>query len=271
MNIKFVLRGFFLALATVLIVAAVGLWVIIGRTPVGRPLDPTPPPPTILAPLGPLPTGVVAFEEWVQHRDEPPGLAGSGFFIRVEDDGADEVVAVMTAHSVWLGDPHRPVESIGLRVAGQENPVAEMDTLYGHPGKALTSDNFVVDYLLLAPNQPIQAESVLIADSRPAPQPGERVALFSGLGDGQGGSRILEGTVQSVDDRVVWVLMDDRFDPSMMSGSPVLSQHTGRVVGMAVAVTPRRTRLLIGIHPIGSLVQRIESATDRFKMSEYQR
>ncbi len=271
MKIKFVVRGFFLALTATVIVAAVGLWVIVGQTPVGRPLDATPPSPTILAPHGALPTGDVAFEEWVRHRDEPPVLAGSGFFIRLATGEADEIVAVMTAHSVGLGNPRRPVESIELRVAGQENPVAEMDRLYGHPGQARTGGDMTVDYLLLYPDQPIASEFVLTPDSRGAPQPGERVALFSGLGDGQGGCRMLEGTVQSVSDHAVWVLMDDWFNPGLMSGSPLVSQHTGQVVGMAVAVTPRRTRLLIGVHPIDSLVQRAESATEGFEMGEYQR
>jgi hypothetical protein len=49
---------------------------------------------------------------------------------------------------------------------------------------------------------------------------------------------VLDGTVQSVDDRAVWVLMDDWFDPGHMSGSPFVSQHTGQVVGMAVAASP---------------------------------
>jgi hypothetical protein len=47
-----------------------------------------------------------------------------------------------------------------------------------------------------------------------------------------------------------------------MSGSPLVSQHTGRAVGMAVASSPRRGALLIGAHPIGSLVRLAEAAND---------
>jgi hypothetical protein len=56
--------------------------------------------------------------------------------------------------------------------------------------------------------------------------------------------------------------MDDWFDPGLMSGSPFVSQHTGKVVGMAVAASPRRNRLLLGFHPIGSIVQLAESAEE---------
>jgi hypothetical protein len=95
--------------------------------------------------------------------------------------------------------------------------------------------------------------------------------LASGLGDGHGGRRVLEGTVQSVSERAVWVLMDASFHPGMMSGSPLLSQHTGRVVGMAVAASPRRGGLLLGVHPVGSLVRLAESAADFPKMDGFRR
>jgi hypothetical protein len=57
----------------------------------------------------------------------------------------------------------------------------------------------------------------------------------------------------------------------MMSGSPFLSQHTGQVVGMAVAANPRPDWLLLGVHPIGSIVRLAESATDFPRMSEFRR
>jgi hypothetical protein len=108
---------------------------------------------------------------------------------------------------------------------------------------------------------------VLTPDPRDAPQPGERVSLFTGIGE----ERVLEGTVQSVSDVAVWVLMDEAFAPGLMSGSPFISQHTGQVVGMLIAVTPRRTRLLMGMHPIESIVQLAESRTESIKMDDYQR
>jgi hypothetical protein len=163
----------------------------------------------------------------------------------------------------WARDEH-PVhllEQVALGVAGRAHFVGEFDTLWGQPGKPLTAEYLTRDYVLLQVNVPVEPGLVLTADPRGTPQAGERVSLFSGLGDGQGGRRILEGTVQSVSDTAVWALMDDRFDPGLMSGSPFISQHTGQVVGMAIAASPRRNRLLLGMHPIGSLVQLADSAT----------
>jgi hypothetical protein len=64
----------------------------------------------------------------------------------------------------------------------------------------------------------------------------------------------------------------------MMSGSPVLSHHTGQVVGMAIAASPRhfrplvwRYRVLIGLHPIGSIVEKAQAARLYPAMSTYRR
>jgi hypothetical protein len=54
--------------------------------------------------------------------------------------------------------------------------------------------------------------------------------------------------------------MDETFDPGLMSGSPLLSQHTGQAVGMAIAASPQGVRLALGFHPIGSLVRLGEAA-----------
>ena len=268
MNTRFVIRGLLLALPVAAIVTVVALALMVARLWVGPPPGPTPPPPTILAPRVELPAGPVGLEEWVQVRGEAFHLAGSGFLLGL---GCGDVVGVTTAHSVSLGDPDRPVERIALRVAGDVDAVAEFDTLWGQPGQPRTGEDLTVDYVLLRLDQPVDPGLVLAPDPRGGPQPGERVSLVSGLGDDGGGRRLMEGTVQSVSETAVWVLMDERFPPGMMSGSPFLSQHTGRVVGMAIAVTPRRGRLLLGAHPIGSIVRLAESATEFPGMAEFQR
>jgi hypothetical protein len=267
MNARFVVRGFLIALPATLVAIVVGLVLIVAQTPGGQPPDPTPLPPTILAPRGDKPTGSVGLEEWARY---PDGMRarGSGFIV-VLDSG--ELVGVTTAHSVSFGDPDERIDLIALRVAGEEGFVAEFDTLRGPPGRPMQDWSMVMDYVLMHTAAPIDPGIVLTPDPRGAPQPGERVWLFSGLGDGRGGRRVLEGTVQSVSDKSVWVLMDELFNPSMMSGSPFVSQHTGQVVGMVIAAIPRRNRLLMGVHPIGSIVRLAESAQEFIRMEEYGR
>ena len=65
--------------------------------------------------------------------------------------------------------------------------------------------------------------------------------------------------------------MDEEFEPSGLSGSPFVSQHTGQVIGMAIATTRRGGKVLLGLHPIGSLVEKAQQAQTFPKISDYRR
>ncbi len=261
-NLRFVWRGLLLALPMAVVLTVVGFTLL---TFVGPPPDPTPPPPTILAPRGAPPPGPVSLQAWAQYRGQGYGPVGSGFLLHL-DDG--QVVGVTAAHSLAIGDPDRPLQRVALGVAGRADFVAEFDTLHGRPGQARQGEDMTVDYVLLQPRQPVDAGWVLWPDSRGAPQPGERVWLLDSRQDNAVAQRALEGTVQSADDSAVWVLMDRLFYPAMLSGSPLVSQHTGQVVGMLIAGTVRGNRLLLGVHPIGSIVRLAESANEFPKLGE---
>jgi hypothetical protein len=257
MNTKFVVRGLLLALPLAILVVAG--WVLL-QTPIFRAPEPTPPPPNISVPRGPMPDGPVGLRELALYRGSGYRQVGSGFLLSL---ASGENVGVTTAHSLSICDPDQPLERIAFAVVGEAGSAVEFDTLRGPPGRTLTPENLAIDYVLLHVDQPVEPSLLLQPDSRGEPQPGERVSLFSGVA-----GRILEGTVQSVSDTAVWVLMDDWFDPGLMSGSPFVSQHTGRVVGMAVSASPRRYRLLLGAHPVGSIVHLAESAAEFHRIVE---
>jgi hypothetical protein len=255
-NIRFIVKGLLLAIPVAILVTAG--WVLV-QTPFSRRPDPTPPPPTILAPQGEMPTSTVGLQELAQYGDESYRPVGSGFFLLLENG---DVAGVTTAHSVSIGNPNHPLDKIALGIAGHPELKWEFATLRGSPGHSVGAEDLSADYLLLKVDQTVPPDLLLMPDPRGAPQPGERVTLYSGLGDGRGGLRVLEGTVQSVDDKSFWVLMDRWFNPGQMSGSPFVSQHTGKAVGMVIAGSPRFGRLLLGAHPVGSLVGLATSASE---------
>ncbi|HKZ69195.1 MAG TPA: trypsin-like peptidase domain-containing protein [Anaerolineales bacterium] len=232
---------------------------------ISRPPDPTPPPPTILAPHGTLPTEAVGLQEWVRFGSGDFRPMGSGFLMQLRDG---TIVGVTTAHSVGdLGDPANTATTFSFQAFGREGYVAEFDTLYGPPGVPRTGDDMLVDWVLLKLNGEVDPGLVLDPDPRGGPQPGERVIVYSGRGDGV----TLGGTVQSAESQAVWVLMDSTDYPGGMSGSPLISEHTGQVVGMAIATAPRADRYLMAFHPIGSLVAKAEAAREFPKIVEFQR
>ncbi len=248
-NVRFVIQGLFLALSLTGVMLLGWLW-LHGF----RPAEPIPRPPALLAPRGEWPVGARGFQEWMSFRGELDSLAGSGFLLAL-DDG--RTVGVTTAHSLGvLGDGTSRLEAVRFKLPGQVSAIACFTRLHGRPGVARTGADLTVDYVLLQPEGYVDARWVLRPDDRGAPQPGERVALLSG-------SRSLDGVVQSVDEQAVWVTMDSLFNPALMSGSPFVSRHTGRVVGMLIAGAvrgPLPTRLILGAHPIGSIVERAVSA-----------
>ena len=226
---------------------AVGGAVMLAVAP--RPfLPPLPPPPSITAPRGDLPTGVVAFEERIQAGAEYD-LLGSGFCLELPNG---EVIGVTTAHSMG----GRDFAPMAFTIAGRGERAATFSRLRVSRGQPRTGADMTIDHVLLRPDSPPAPAYVLRPDPRGAPQPGERVLLYSGLGDGRGGQRILPGVVESVDGNGAWVRMDSVFDPGLMSGSPVLSQHTGCVVGMTIAMSWKPGALMIGLNPVGAILSR---------------
>jgi len=228
--------------------------------PIGPGPGPTPLPPVIAAPAGPLPGGVAGLRELAHYSGQGYNGVGCGFLLRLP---SGTVIGVTTAHSVaGLGKPGNAIEQIALAVPASADHLADFGELYGEPGAPFSGDDLSVDYVLLRLPGSVDQALAQDPDTRGAPQPGERVALYSGLGGEGGPVRVLLGTVTSSAPTAAWLLMDEDFDPGGMSGSPVLSAYTGRVVGMAVGANRERRRVLIGINPIGAIVQHALAARD---------
>jgi hypothetical protein len=67
------------------------------------------------------------------------------------------------------------------------------------------------------------------------------------------------GVVVSASAEATWIQLEDSFDPAGYSGCPVISRHTGRLVGMAVAGADQHP-VMMGLHPAGSLVEKATAA-----------
>ena len=265
MNLRFVLRGSALGISIALFIVA--LLFITGR---GRQWSPFPPAvpavPNLAAPRGLLPASPGGLVEWARYGDDVYHPVGRGFLFRLS---SGEVIGVTTAHSLSFTAQLR-LRSIALAEHETLQRMIEFETLRGDPGEARTGEDMSIDYVLLNTprNQPIDPALVLDPDPRGLPQPGERVLLYSIVADH---SRLFPGSVLSADPSAIWVVMDEDFDPAGLSGSPFLSQHTGKVVGMAIATTRRGGKVLLGLHPIGSLVQKAEAAQTFVNIAAYRR
>jgi len=267
MNVRFVLRGTLLALVAVLL----ALTAVLLFTEPGRQWLPSLPPvvpavPTLTAPRGVPPAASAGLVEWTRYGAGDYRPVGRGFLFRLP---GGQIVGVTTAHSLSFNS-QPPLRNIALAQGEWSQPVVEFDVLRGEPGTARTGEDMTIDYVLLsAPAEhPIDPALIFDPDPRGLPQAGERVALYSVSGDQP---RVFQGAVLSAEPNAVWVVMDEAFDPSGLSGSPFLSQHTGKVIGMAIATTKRGGKVLLGLHPVGSLVEKAEAALTFPKIADYRR
>ncbi|MCA1789082.1 MAG: hypothetical protein LC667_04250 [Thioalkalivibrio sp.] len=171
-----------------------------------------------------------------------------------------EVIGVTTAHSL-PGRTFRPLE---FTPPGQPQPAASFSEQLIPP--EVQRGSMTEDSALLKFDGIPDSSMVLYPDPRAHPEPGERLDLYSGLGDGSGGRRVHQGTVETVNFDSVWVRMDEPFDPRLMSGSPILGQHTGKVVGVATSMLVAPGPLRIGMNPIRAAIhaagaRRVSSAS----------
>lgn len=260
MKLGFVARGFLLA--TVVVLAATAA-VLVFTQPGRRLLFPpdVPPPPVIAASRGTLPAAPVGLVERALYQGSEYWPVGRGFLFRLLNGTP---VGVTTAHSVSWGQ----LTNIALAQHEQSDTVASFHTLQGRPGVPRGGEDMTVDYVLLKTpaTAVIDPAFILEPDPRPLAQPGERVSLYTVLNDQP---RIFEGAVLTADPTAIWVVMDEVFDPSGLSGSPFLSQYTGKVIGMAIATTRRGGKVLLGLHPIGSLLEKAQAATEFSEMADY--
>lgn len=228
--------------------SATGLAVVVPRVPV-------PPPPVITAPRGALPTCKVGLHVWGQTASGHWVERSSGFVLLV--DGAP--VGVATRHAN-LDVGVVAYNRYAMRPDDVSGWVFEATHLLGPPGVyPYQGYAFTQDYLLFAPAVPPVAAYALTPDPRGQPQPGERIVLYNGLPAGG----TFTGTVTVVGETYFWAQMDEAFAPHGMSGSPVLSAHTGQVVGMAVVGQQGTNATYVGFHPVGNLVRLAHQAETR--------
>ncbi len=266
MNIRFVLRGSLLAVVVVMVALAAVLFTIESQR-VASSLAPVAPAiPTLTVPRGALPTSPGGLVEWARYGADDYHPVGHGFLFRLPEG---KVVGVTTAHSLSFSN-QPALKNIALALGEWSKLVIEFDTLYGKPGNARTGEDMSVDYVLLnvSIDPAFDPALILDADPRGLPQPGERVALYSLVNDQP---HVFQGAVLSAEPTAIWVVMDDSFEPSGLSGSPFVSLYTGKVIGMAIATTKRGGKVLLGLHPIGSLVEKARAAQTFPKIADYRR
>ena len=206
---------------------------------------PTPLPPTISAQRGEPPTGPLAF--WGQ---TPRGSVSCGFLMRLPEG---RQLGVSAAHSTMALPADMPA-----RFNFTDGALAVELTGQLRIGRPFVGEDFTSDYALWTIKGSAAEAQILTPDPRGYPVPGERIWLYNHVSSADGMGR-WAGVVMQVKPEAIWVRFDEEFTPGGSSGCPVVSQHTGQVVGMVVA-GENMPPVVIGLHPIASLLEKAQAA-----------
>jgi hypothetical protein len=171
-------------------------------------------------------------------------------------------VGVTSAHFVEFDGP-KLSEVVWTDIHSGE-PRFRFSSSLGRPGRAGRLFQFTdlrTDYFILVSDAPITGVSVLELDPREHPAVGERVWFPNKDDSRPEGYVLLEGTVTAATAKYSEVLFKSAFQLQSQSGSPVISQSTGKVVGALSGGGPELGGTSILLAPSRAILDAMDRVT----------
>ena len=195
----------------------------------------------------------ILFQPRLSFANGTETLQGTGFFT-IGPTG--QTLAITSAHYLNFKGPAL-AKMEWLDIVSNET-IATMTTSWGPPGNAGTTLPLDLrnDYLIMPVTDTVQTESVLELDDRTVDAT-ERIWLPNKSRSAIGFT-LVEGTVEEAGDGYITVILDQSIELTSQSGSPVISQSTGKVIGLVSRRGPARTsRTALLLAPVSSIRQTI--------------
>lgn len=197
------------------------------------------------------PNQPILFQPQFAWANREASQQGTGFFTA---GPGGKVAGVTSAHFLDFNGPAL-LEATFLAVPTLR-PLASFTRSWGPPGNAGTLEPIDLrrDYLLMPAEDEVPAQVLLHLDDRDHPDVGERVWLPDKNFDVQLGFDLVEGRVMEAGQRYLVVQLDRRIKLQSQSGSPILSQRTGNVIGtLSRAQEDQQGRTLLLLAPANSI------------------
>jgi hypothetical protein len=206
-----------------------------------------------LQPPSPPPDKPILFQPLFIWRTGRPTPQGTGFFAKAPDE---RVAAVTSSHFLDLHGPAL-LEARWLDIRTQA-PVATFKLSWGPPGTGGTATptlDLRQDYLLLPVQDRVPGDQVLELDPRAQPEVGERIWFPNKDKTAPLGYQMVTGTVVAARVQYVSVILDQPIALVSQSGSPIISQATGRVIGTLSRGGRERGQTLLILAPAPALLE----------------
>jgi hypothetical protein len=185
---------------------------------------------------------------------------GTGFFAKAPNG---KIAAVSSAHFLERNGPPL-LEAKWLNVHTSK-PVATFTLSWGTPGRAGTRYPAVdlrSDYLLMPAPESVSADLALELDPRPKPTRNERIWFPNKDDTLPLGYRVVAGTVVESDETYSVVVLDEEITLQSQSGSPFISQATGKVIGTLSSADFGSSRPRLLLTPSGAILAALAKDKD---------
>lgn len=206
-------------------------------------------------PRFPGPEKMVVYQPVFFWEDGKQSAQGTGFFAKAPNG---KLVAVSSAHFLKRNGPPL-LGAVWLNNATGKG-IAKASTSWGSVGRAGTMQpemDLRSDYLLLPIDDAVKPEEVLEFDLRSLPNEGERVWLPNKDESAEKGHHNVAGTVTEATENYIVVELDVPIKLQSQSGSPFISQDTGKVIGTLSTANPNVKPLKIYLTPAEAILRQL--------------
>lgn len=212
------------------------------------------------------PTGQLVFQPRFQFADGDVTHQGTGFVVAASDGTP---VGVTSAH--FLDFEGAPMLSAEWLAVLTDEEVFQFTHSLGAPGDGgqvgptefdLRRDYFIVvgDENNFAVCKPLEL------DDRPLPNVGERVWLPNKDPNAKDGHVLVEGKIDEVTRKYIGIELDDELRLQSQSGSPIISQQTGKVIGTLARGATEGGVTYLRLCPTEGIANLIRTETAKIKL-----
>lgn len=218
--------------------------------------EPRPEPPQVAPPVGPL-----LYQPAFVWSTRKTSHQGTGFLAKTT---RGKIVGVTSAHFIDFDGPVL-LGAAWLDVTTGK-PVARFRRSHGPPGRHPQANpiDLRMDYLLLCDEDIPLDLPILELDLRLLPDRRERIWFpdKDNAASGPDGYKLVSGTVEAAFETHSVVRFDDPIKLQSQSGSPIISQKTGKVIGTLSQGGEDKKGVFIYLTPSHALVTAMRTASD---------
>jgi hypothetical protein len=210
------------------------------------------------------PTGPLVYQPMLTWQKGEPTYQGTGFLARTP---SGEVVGVTSAHFIEFSASNRLVKAEWLSMQDFQAE-ASFDHLIGPVGRSIAyaprTDFYDAseDYLIFSGQDVPSTLVALELDTRKQLENSEPVWLPNKQ-SGEVGYDLVAGYVVYADRDCIYAVFSPAFELQSQSGSPVISQRTGKVIGLLCSGGNENGRTQIYLTPARNVAAKLDSTRRR--------